>query len=622
MGKQEYYESQPSVTQVPKKRPNRIIALALTASALLCWWNVVDSPYLRRLGFSDKELFSQEHPYQHLHGQTAAGTPDNHPDSKYLTVAYKAAVACDVPLCSTMGKDILLAGGSAVDAAITTTLCIGTINSHSSGIGGGGFMTVRDKDGQASAFNFREMAPEAATKHMYDEDEFLSRIGGLAVAVPGELAGLEMAYKKYSSGVLSWKQLFEPVIELNRNGFEVSKVLGIAISMASPIFLEHPDMWHWMFVHENGTKRLAQEGDWIRRENYARTLELIADHGAQIFYDPHGPIVPSLVHVARRTGGIITPEDFSRYQAVESEPLEAEYLGKKLITVPNPASGPALVLGLNILNNFTLADEQNDFGSDETQLLVETMKWMAAARTELGDYPAGNPRVDEVISREWADKCRGNISLDHTLPWQSYHPSYENQENHGTAHLSVLDENGMAVALTTTVNLLFGSIVCDPKTGVVLNDEMDDFSVPKTDNAFDLRPSIYNYVTPFRRPLSSTAPSIIYTDESGPELIIGAAGGSHIVTAVFQAIVRTYQYEEPLLNTIAFPRLHHQLLPETAYLEQTGPEAVLKCLQNKGHNVEIQVPSTSMNAIYRNPDSGVIHAVSDWWRKNGLADGY
>jgi gamma-glutamyltranspeptidase len=492
-------------------------------------------------------------------------------------------------------------------------------------------MTVRHPNGSSLAFNFREMAPAAAFKHMYDQAPLASQFGGLAAGVPGELAGLEEAFKRYTSGKLSWAELFAPVIALNRNGFTVGKALGRAIELAAPALTVNPSQWKWLYVLDGDKEygqqwRLAREGDVIRRKNLSKTLELIARNGSSaIFYDPNGSIVHNLVNTVQRMGGIMTPEDFANYSVVVSEPLRMEFMGREVLTTPNPSSGPALVMALKTMQYLYEDDDshfQDDFDPVATQRLVEVMKWMAAARTELGDSAETvNPKIQSIMSDEWAYNVSRHVSDSHTLAnWTEYDPSYEPAESHGTAHFSIIDEDGMAVSMTTTVNLYFGAMIADPVTGIVINSEMDDFSLPSRDNAYDLRPSVYNYVGPRKRPLSSTVPTIVsYEDEV--ELVIGAAGGSRIVTAVLQAIVRTYIYGESMLRTIARPRLHHQLLPETAFLELGTPSDVVYELESRGHNVTLMNPVTAMNGILRD-ETGAIYAVSDFWRKGGLAAGY
>lgn len=554
---------------------------------------------------------------------------DNDDDKKHLVTAKHGAVACDVPACSTLGTEILKRGGSAVDASITTALCIGSINSFSSGIGGGGFMIVKPAgDENATAFNFREKAGRYAHKDMYKSNPLLSKFGGLAVAVPGEIAGLYEAYTRFSSGRLSWAELVEPVARLNREGFAVEEPLAMAAGIIAAVsdneHREMREMFDWLFDEQDLP---LTPGARAFRPNLAHTLDLIARNGsAAVFYDPEGPIAPNLVRAVKSTGGILTLEDFADYDVEVGPAITALFRGREVATAPNPASGPILINGLNVLGGFEKPMQApSDFEGVATQRLVETMKWMGAGRSQLGDPVDidNSALIKEILDPKWADMIRTNISDDNTHPWQFYSPAYEGKDPHGTAHFSVLDADGMAVSMTTTVNLLFGSLVVDPVTGIVLNNEMDDFSTPGTRNAFDLEPSIYNYIAPFKRPLSSCVPTVI-TDltTQWPEFVIGAAGGSKILTSVFQAIVRKLEYGMPLLDVVRAPRIHHQLLPDVAYLEMLAPETVRNELEKRGHTVKSIAPASTMNGIYINPVSGIIHAVSDYWRKRGQADGY
>lgn len=569
------------------------------------------------------------YPRTHLGLDTPAVEIDEtNPDPNHLTIARRAAVACDVPYCSTLATEMLRRGGSAVDAAVTTALCIGSINSFSSGIGGGGFMVVRHPNGTSKSFNFREMAPALADKHMFDKNPVSSKVGGLAVGVPGELAGLDAAFKMYTSGKLSWYDLIEPVVKLNRGGFTVEAPLERAAKLVEePLkIIKNQDQFDWLFIEgEDEFPRLVKQGDKTFRPSFANTLEIIAKNGSSdVFYDPEGPIAPHLVKFIKNTGGIVSLQDFVDYKVEITDTIKTDFLGREVITSPNPASGPALMMGLNILGGYTDDIEQKDFSPVTTQRLVEVMKWMAAGRSELGDPVDidNTERIEELLTKEWADSVRRNVSDHHTLPWQDYDPAYEPIDPHGTAHFSIIDENGMAVSMTTTVNLLFGAMIADPKTGIVLNNEMDDFSTPGSKNAFNLQPSLYNYVAPYKRPLSSCVPTIVSGPDGRPEFVIGAAGGSRISTAVFQAIVRKLQYKESMLNVIAQPRIHHQLLPDHVDIEPDMPSFTQEELEKRGHKVVRTRPMSAMNGIYINPKTGLIHAVSDYWRKRGSADGY
>lgn len=256
------------------------------------------------------------------------------------------------------------------------------------------------------------------------------------------------------------------------------------------------------------------------------------------------------------------------------------------------------------------------------------MKWISAGRTELGD-PADPvvfenlPRIAELQSKSYAESVRANISADTTYPWQHYNPAYESVDPKGTSHLSVIDKSGGAVALTTTINLYWGAKIHDPKTGIVLNSEMDDFSIPGKSNAFLLEPSVYNYILPRKRPLSSTTPTIVVEADGTSGLVIGGSGGSLIVTSVFQAIVKNYLWGYSLLDTIRSPRLHHQLIPEVAYAESGVESWIVEGLRKRGHVVdqrqEGQAAGMSVLQVVKGMGNGRVEGVADWWRKGGVS---
>lgn len=259
------------------------------------------------------------------------------------------------------------------------------------------------------------------------------------------------------------------------------------------------------------------------------------------------------------------------------------------------------------------------------------MKWLSAGRTELGDptdpvVAANLPRIQELTSKSYASAVRANISNDHTYSWEHYNPAYEPNDPKGTSHLSVLDKDGNAAALTTTVNLYWGAKLHDPVTGIVLNSQMDDFSIPGRSNAYLLKPSVFNYILPYKRPLSSTAPTIIVEADGSPGLVIGGSGGSRIVTGVFQAIIKSYFWGYGLLDTIKSPRLHHQLIPEIVIAENGVEDWILEGLRERGHKVvQKEIGETAGGSVLqavKGMGDGRIEAVADWWRKGGKAIGY
>lgn len=565
------------------------------------------------------------------------GQPDLHPSKDNLAVGHHGMVACDVPLCSKMGTDILKRGGNAADAAVTVALCIGSINSHSSGIGGGSYI-VSANGGETLSIDAREMAPAKAHKNMYENVPLLSQFGGLAIAVPGELAGLYKLHSLHGSGKLSWAELFEPVIKLNEEGWSAPQIWVRALQKIHELLLSRVKSLResWDFVFQSDGSDLVDIGDHIKRPNLAETLRIIAKNGsADPFYDPEGPIVPSLIDTSKRLGGIIEALDFAGYSVNVTEALLFKFTHNdddyELLTTKGASSGIALVAGLNF---YSTVDDQSEGPETqpvlETHRLIEAMKWSAAARSHLGDVNETyyNDIVEKYSGPEWVAELldEHRYSDDETFPWKHYGPLYEISGKHGTSHFSVVDNEGGAVGMTTTVNLLFGSLVYDNQTGIFLNNQMDDFSQPKRRNAFDLSPSTLNFVGPRKRPLSLMAPTIIRKNGE-ISYTLGCAGGSRISTAILQAIVRMIYWNFSLLDTIAWPRIHHQLLPEHVMVERLDlfadayePEDVVKILEQKKHTLFESGALTAMNAIRRT--NGVWEGVSDYWRKRGQASGY
>lgn len=556
--------------------------------------------------------------------------PSLHPDPSHLHIGSKAMISSDSLICSKMGKDILLKGGNAADAAVTVALCIGSILSGSSGIGGGGFI-VSSKNATKKVWSIdaREMAPGKAFTEMFESNPLLSVVGGLSNAIPGELKGLDYLFHNHGSGNLTWHEVIEPVIRLNRDGFVVPNVLAFQIDLLEKRYFslipEYKKNWDFIYNEDGSTKK---EGDIIKRPNLADTLELVGKNGSlAIFYDPQGPIASRLIKINNEFGGCYQESDFEKYKVNVGKALNLKIdEGLEVFTSSGISSGLVLLSGLNLFKKLHNV-------KDESYLLfhkiIETMKWMASVRTRLGDNNEAKSYtalVDYYTSEDWSDEIiKNKYSDDRTFRWEHYDPLYEQVEPHGTSHFSILDANDNAVAMTTTINLVFGSVVYDPVTGIILNNEMDDFLTKSFNNSFGLAPSKFNLVKPYKRPLSSTAPTIIMKNGK-PDMVIGASGGSRITTAVFMAIVRVYQLEKSLLDTISFPRLHDQLIPDYTLVEniemfneEFGASA-FEQLKKLGHKFEQTGVETAMNGIKRFNEK--IHGVSDYWRKLGESDGY
>ncbi|KAI8853371.1 nucleophile aminohydrolase [Chytridium lagenaria] len=479
-------------------------------------------------------------------------------DTPTIIQAKNGAVSSENVLCSDAGVDILKEGGSAVDAMIATSLCIGVTNMYSSGIGGGGFMLLRSKTGDYEYIDFREAAPKAAFTNMYKDDPLKAQIGGLAAGVPGEIRGFEVAHKKY--GKLPWKKLFDGAIRISRYGWNVTPML-------------------------------------------AKRMKIIAAEGAAVFYE--GRIAEKLVATIQKSGGILTMDDMKNYKAEVREPLFGYYHGRRIVTTPSPASGAVLLSILNILEGYNLP------ASGKTALnahrLVEAMKFAYGQRSYYGDpidpvFRNISKIEDKFSQKSYAALVRANISDARTFEPTYYSPKFDVKEDHGTMHVSVLTKDGEAASLTSTVNLIFGARIIDADTGIIINDEMDDFSIPI--------------------PLSSSVPVI--TENNGVvEFVGGASGGSRIITATLQVLLGVLDFNMNIGEAIAEPRLHHQLLPNQIEIENPFSEHVAAFLESKGHEVKRYPPGftvTGVEAIHRR-SNGIIEAASDA-RKGGISAGW
>ncbi|KAJ6586911.1 gamma-glutamyltranspeptidase [Mycena vulgaris] len=533
----------------------------------------------------------------------------------YLIKARNGAVATENLICSNVGVDILKAGGNAVDAAIAATFCIGTVNMFSSGIGGGGFMTVRippahpDEPSEVFTIDFRETAPALANATMYPPHSDTSQIGGLAVGVPGELRGLEEAHRRWGS--LPWKTLVEPSVAL-ASGWTVQKELAQRITWFPSLMLGNPD-FSAVFA-PGGT--FLREGEVIKRSNYSRTLATIASEGPDAFYK--GPIADSLVRKVRATGGVLSHADLENYSVKVDHALQGTYRGRKVYTTHAPGSGPVLLHMLNLIEKFPMTART----PLNVHRAVEVLKFGFAARTKICDPAFNNntQRIDEISTKEFADLVAANITDDQTHPPQYYNPEYDIKTDHGTSHTSVVDKNGMAVSLTSTVNLIFGSQVMDPETGVLLNDEMDDFSTPGTPNGFGLWPSPYNYPEAGKRPLSSTVPTIVEHEDGTFFAAIGGSGGSRIFGAVFQVLLNL-DLGLDASAAVEYGRVHNQLYPLAVDADVGFREELLAGLLVRGHELTVTGPVAAVVQIVVQREDGQIFAASDS-RKNGIAAGY
>ncbi|XP_038058647.1 glutathione hydrolase 1 proenzyme-like isoform X1 [Patiria miniata] len=531
----------------------------------------------------------------------------------------KAAVAADAGECSEIGRDILEKGGSAVDAAIAALLCVGLHNCHSAGIGGGFFMlTYNARTQTVDMLDAREKAPLAASENMFEnETDDASTSGGLAIGVPGEVAGYWTAHQRY--GLLPWRDLFQPSIKLAEDGYVVGKALAGAIRVRESVIKGDPSLSE-IFVN-SATGETLKEGDTLINTKLAATYKKLAEGGEDAYY--RGELTDDIVADIADRDGIITKEDLAGYRVRRKTPLMIELDGMKVYTPPPPGSGAVYSLMMNILDGYDIGPDSIATTEAEilaTHRMVESFKFAYAGRSFLGDedYVDVKEVVANMTSQSYADSLRAAISDDSSHD-PSYYAGYYNQPDSGTAHLSVVDGDGNVVSVTSTINLYFGSKVRGTRTGIMFNDEMDDFSQPDRPNAFGVPPSPSNFIRPGKRPMSSMTPTIVVDRDGKVKLAVGASGGTRITTGVAQVSVNTLWYGESIKEAIQRKRLHHQWVPNNVTYEADYNQDVIDGLREKGNFPMVSSSGCVVQGILRDAQ-GFLNAYSDD-RKGGYPAG-
>lgn len=529
---------------------------------------------------------------------------------------HKAMVVAQEPNAADVGREVLKAGGNAVDAAVAVAFALAVTYPSAGNLGGGGFLLFRMADGRTGFIDFRERAPLVSTRNMYLDSAGNptrdSVLGWRAAGVPGTARGLELAHQRYGSK--PWAKLVEPSVKLARKGFEITDFAARGFHEAKnlPQFPESKRIFL-----KNGA--YFEMGDKLVQPELAGVLSRIAKHGARDFYE--GETARILAEQCKLNGGLITLEDLKAYKAIERPVLKGAYKGYEVITAPPPSSG-----GLGILQMMAVLEptgyEKAGAGSAKAiHFVAETMRRYYADRAEhLGDPDFVKVPVRGMLDPAYVDRIRASIDPDHASPSASVKPGKPApSEPTETTHLSIVDERGNAVALTYTINGSYGNGVTVPKLGFLLNNEMDDFAVkPGVPNMFQLVQGEANAIQPKKTPLSSMTPTMLVKDGQ-LRMVVGAPGGSRIITGVMQVILNVVDFGMNIQDAIDAPRFHHQWLPDKLYLERGFSPDTIALLKQRGHEIDAAETVANVNGI----------VISDGWlsgawdgRRDGKVAGY
>ena len=544
-------------------------------------------------------------------------------DRFHPVLARSGMVASQEATATRVGRDILAAGGNAVDAAVAVGFALAVTLPRAGNIGGGGFMLVHMADsGDTQALDYRELAPAAASRDMFldadgDADSEKSRYSGLAVGVPGTVAGFHAAHARHGSGRFSFADLIAPAIALARDGFPVSDDLSSSLKQAHPRLSKDPAALATFYKPDGG---FYEPGETLRQPQLAATLQKIAEEGPDGFYK--GPVAEAIAARVREGGGDMTADDLAAYEAKWRDPVSGSYRGYEVVSMPPPSSGGVhLVEILNMLEPFDLAASGS--GSAETlHVMAEAMKRAYADRSEfLGDPDFVDIPVKGLTSKTYAASRMDGFDPAKATPADGLAPGkpapYESEE---TTHYSVVDGQGNAVSNTYTLNFSYGVGMMAGDTGILLNNELDDFSAkPGVPNAYGLIGGDANAVAPRKRPLSSMSPTLVFRD-GRLVLATGSPGGSRIITTVLQIILNVVDHGMNIAEATAAPRMHHQWLPDEIRIEDGFSPDTLAILRERGHTVEERATMGSTQSVMA-VENGLAGA-SDPRVQGALAAGY
>lgn len=489
-------------------------------------------------------------------------------------------------LASEIGVDVLKKGGNAIDAAVAVGYALAVAYPNAGNIGGGGFMTIRFKDGTSTFLDFRERAPLAATKTMYlDKDgnpvKGASLDGYLAVGVPGSVAGFEMARAKY--GTQSRQELMAPAIALAKDGFVLDQGDAATFAGGAERLAKDPEAAK-IFLKPDGSPYKA--GERLVQADLAATLSAISERGQNAFYQEK--TAELIAAASQAKGGILSKEDFEQYRVRELKPVTCSYRGYEIVSSPPPSSGGIIICEiLNVLEGYPIG-YLGAGSADTVHLMAEAMRYAYVDRNSaLGDPDFVDNPVSKLLDKGYAAEIRARIDPFRAGVSQELMPKGFGEHNE-TTHYSIIDDQGNAVAVTYTLNGSFGAGVVAAGTGVLLNNEMDDFTQkPGVPNLYGLVQGEANAIQPKKTPLSSMSPTVVSRDGK-PFMVIGSPGGSRIITITLEAIVNVIDHGMDIQQAIDAPRIHHQWLPDTLYVEPDGlsPDT-LKLLAGMGYHLDV-----------------------------------
>lgn len=539
--------------------------------------------------------------------------------------AKRAIVASQHELASKIGADVMKRGGNAIDAAIAVALALAVVYPEAGNLGGGGFMLIRYKDGRTAAIDYREMAPAAATRNIFVgsdgkliKGEGSSTVGYRAAGVPGTPAGLDYAFKKFGSKKITWSQLVEPARRIAQDGYVLSYRLANLFESNADKLEKYEDSKR-IFLN-NGN--FYQEGDVFKQPELAQTLARIQRLGAREFYT--GKTAQLIAADMKAHNGLMTLEDLKNYEAKERTPVRGNYRGYEIISMSPPSSGGiVLIESLNMLEKYDLR-KMGWASSEKYHVLTETLRRAFADRAEyMGDPDFARVPTSVLIDKKYALKRGDSINLKKASKSSDIKAGdASGKESMDTTHFTVVDADGTVVSNTYTINDYYGSAVTAKGTGVLLNDEMDDFAArPGTPNLFGLIQGENNSVQPKKRPLSSMTPTIVLKKDGSLWFALGARGGSRIITSVLQAVINVIDHDMNIQQAIDAPRIHHQWYPDEILSEPFGMSSdTQSALEKLGHKFGEPIKIASITGIMIDEKGVRLGAIDA--RGDGVAIGF